>query len=350
MATTLYQLFKSTGAADNLSAKGEDSVADAILSLIKLNETPAEFHGVSPRDILVNEETGVFTIGPSRRTDPYYCAPEVLFSGKEPDEISEYFTLGMLVYFVIYGESYYRKNNIPITELPGHIADIESLLGCTINKKLNEALKKLTLLPESAFNERQEGITSLLEYIITKTAGAKVVLQTSSGSGILMLKVPSKGLAIRKKMVLKDRAGNAFEVQEDRDIPFRPGIHTYTVRSASRSGDASPAAAAPEDAILGVINMRQPRQVSRLFPVADAPASGTIEVDRTKANDFVVVLLKGDSGVEPRYRFTIPAHTITDCRLILSYKPENEITVTVIDKATGDPVTPVSDNTLTFRI
>lgn len=350
MATTLYQLFKSTGAADNLSVKGEESVADAILSLIKLNETPAVFHGVSPRDILVNKETGVFTIGSSRRTDPYYCAPEVLFSGKEPDKISEYFTLGMLVYFVIYGESYYWKNNIAITELPRHIVDIESLLGCSINNKLNEALKKLTLIPENAFNERQEGIKSLLEFIISKTAGAKVILQTASGSGILMLKVPSKGLAIRKKMVLKDKSGNAFEVQEDRDIPFRPGIHTYTVSSVSRSGGASSAVSAPEESILGVINMCQPRQVSRLFPVASAAAGGTIDVDRTKANEFVVVLLKGDNGVEPRYRFTIPAHTVTDCRLELSYKPENEITVTVIDKATGNPVTPAVDNTLTFRI
>lgn len=340
--TTLYTLFRNTGEQDNISVMGEDKIADTILSLIKLNEETHNLHGTSPEDILVNEKTNTLEIRTSRVENPFYEAPEVLFFGKNPTPSSKFFSLAQLIFFVIYGRNYYEYRNIPLTTLPEIMEHSESLLGYNGNQKLDEALKVMSGGFSRTDNSgRAEGLRPLLEFISAKTSAANITLKATGTSGILRLRVPGAGLAIKQGMVLKDKSGRQFQVLESINISFRPGVHSYTVKSALISENASLA--------LGVHTRDNPGNITKLFELDGTAKRGTIEASRDKTREYIVVILNGSASV-PRYKFNVPASQNANCLIEFRYRPTGEITVVIIDKNTRKPMEPVSDNTLTFKI
>lgn len=355
--TTLYSLFKRKENKDNITRMGKDIVADAILSIVNLFEKTNKLSGISPENIDVNSNTGVYTAQENFRLNPYYLAPEKILSGTKETDNSQLYTLASLIYFVIYGQNYYEEKNVSITALPeaAHLA--APLLDYPAIPELNSALKKLSDF--SPFN-RREGMPDLIRFLSSIPSVAHFVFQAGSDRHTADMNIPFTGMNLKtnSRLAVKDTEQfvKQFVILKDTVIPFRPGTHSYTISARfcpyavfGKTINDSLARSAV-NSLLVIRCLDEPEKITSLFTINRSDQCGIVPINRTNRTFYQIGVKSGSQVPQYRFLFTVPAMSSVNCILKIYCTGSNTVIVAVCDKRTNQPLEPVRENTLTFQL
>lgn len=386
----LKERFRNTdGVGDNLTRMNPEEIADVLFCLCNAFDE-GKLIQAAPENISVAED-GTVSVTPDADKDIYYAAPEVVLGRSGADKNSGWFTMGLLTYFIINGRSWCEAKGTSITELPdlvgkgtGLIQDQESAGGAgNVPGLLSAAMAKFTSWkPET----RSEGVFFLLKVIRQYTSTA-VIQYTFAGRIISTerqrLDPPSVKIAAGYRVT--DESGSTFQVTCDREVPFRPGTHSYTVEveseaagrngisgdyaAAGRSGISDDYASAGRSGVSGsqetggaeagfekylCIQRASRQRMTKLFKLEQTPELRKIEVDRSNAENYLFYVATGDPvrrktvRLEYKFHVNVPAgRTGEKSLLYVSYEPPADCRVELYNRA---GTMRISDNALLHKL
>ena len=339
---TLYSILNNTTlGTDNVSRIGPERIADILLSLCS-SADKNELLPVSPKQIQIDNK-GTLSYSHNGEPDPYYCAYEVVFNDQKPDRESGWFTLGLLIYFTIYGKSFYDDKNINLSDIPELKNNSNSLIVCDapqgndVLSLYKKAMEKLTAWNKS---ERCKGVQFLLRAVGTYSSVAEIELWHNNNRIMVSnLTIDKKTTNIKANTVFTvDKA--QYKTTQDASIPFRPGTHTYKIKvvPANSTADTSQSPAT----ISG--------EIQKSLHIQDLDTSKTREKDKSYRFMIAEKDLSTNTVVKGRivYRIEVPADQQNKVSLLkISYHPSSGCQLELLHK---DGITRLYDTTLRFNV
>ena len=217
---------------------GEDrpkivEIADAIICLANaIDEETVIQRG--PGHLRIDEKGTVFASEQADDDDLCYFAPEVLLEGKRPDKAASWFTLGLLMYFMLHGDDWYAVNHARLTELPERKKASESLItvknasrsASECEKLLDRACAELTAWDPAV---RVEGVRTILQAVSLCESWAVISYLCHSKTVATVERQIVPPACNLTGEIVRDKAGNQYRVENPCSLSFRPGSHNYRV-------------------------------------------------------------------------------------------------------------------------
>ena len=234
--TLCRELNNSTGEA---AAHRPDRYMDILLSLLIMIEEGQIDTLLAPESIQVVDNSDRIRIIEKPNIGLLYSAPEVIFEDGEYDARAQLFSLGLIIFYMLYAMDYYTAAGLNVLELEAvkrrnqealiHLPeDGNGMVPAEYYGKLREVMKYLTSWePE----ERDMGKRLLIDMYSSIDSinrvycmdGNRVIATIRFTSRKDMKGFPPKNDEITVK-------GFRYRFFEKIDIPYRPGIHEYRIR------------------------------------------------------------------------------------------------------------------------
>ena len=220
---SLKEKFKNTNKVDNnLSTFSPEVLMDHLLSLCSAIEEETLVQP-SCQNISIDEEGKVHTLQ-NETLDAYFMAPEVVFGKQEADKQSAWFSLGLLIYYIIFGRTYYEDKNILLVHLDERMKTSSSLIqDVHIPEFLNTPMKQLTSWKRE---DREKGVKTLLEAI--KKYGCTVELQYMDQDKLIEKQQITFNQPV-KMLMAHTPIHSSYCIEKDTQLTYRPGFHIYKV-------------------------------------------------------------------------------------------------------------------------
>lgn len=230
------ELNNSTG---EVAARRPDRYMDILLSLLIMIEEGQIDTLLAPESIQLDDNSDRIQIIEKPNIGLLYSAPEVIFEDGEYDARAQLFSLGLIIFYMLYAIDYYTATGLKVLEIEAvkkrnpkaliHLPkDGNGMMPAKYYGKLREVMKYLTSWdPE----ERDTGKKLLIEMYSSIDSinrvycmdGNRVIATIRFTSRKDMKGFPSKNDEITVK-------GIKYSFLEKIDIPYRPGIHEYRIR------------------------------------------------------------------------------------------------------------------------
>lgn len=176
--TVLYERFYRSGRDGNISSGNDEAEKAHALFCIYHAILGGSIVQADPERMIIKENGEVEQIY-YQGWNAYYAAPEVVINGSKPDMDSGWFTLGLAIYFVLHGRSYYEDRHIRLVDLPERMKTSRCLIPARFlvyresdaPLLYRKAMGKLT-----AWNpmERAEGIPFFLDAVMQYLSDADI--------------------------------------------------------------------------------------------------------------------------------------------------------------------------------
>lgn len=240
MEKSLFTLCRElNNSIGEVAERRPDQYMDILLSLLIMIEEGQIDTLIAPESILVSDNSGRIRVIEKPNIGLLYSAPEVIFKDVEYDARAQLFSLGLIIFYMLYATDYYtaaglnvleieavkRRNQEALIHLP---KDGNGVVPAKYYGKLREVMKYLTSWePE----QRDTGKRLLIEMYSSIDSvnrvycmdGNRVVTTIKFTSRKDMKGFPSKNDEITLK-------GIRYRFLEKIDIPYRPGNHEYRIR------------------------------------------------------------------------------------------------------------------------
>lgn len=192
----------------------EDVYLDILLSLWRLIKEGI-YEYLDPTHILVDEDFNIKIHSGNKKKNVYFMAPEQIFDGNEENEMTAWFSFGMLYYYMKHSENWYLDNKIPIYK----VREIQPCIIDTDEEEYTEINKLLSLTPKA----RKEGAMSFIQKINTYEKGKILVKYVFEDCEVaeeeIVIESNEKNYAVNKK--IKGMDGNIYQVMQGADISCR---------------------------------------------------------------------------------------------------------------------------------
>lgn len=240
MEKKLYTLCKEMNRTigDPASVKERaDRYMDILLSLI-IKIDNGEIHSlIAPGTIIVGDDNIWIEENPD--IGVLYSSPEAIFKGIEYDSDAQLFSLGMIIYFMLYSVDFYTSAGLKALEIeaikrkyPESLIEPEEngngIVPAEYYNHLKEVMKHLT----SWDREKRDVGKKLLIRMYSWIDSVNKVSFMDGDRRIAIVNFKSrddvKGFP-QKNDDLNIR-GTKYRIVEKIDIPYRPGSHEYRIR------------------------------------------------------------------------------------------------------------------------
>ena len=348
---TLDERFKNSDRTrDNISRINPEEIVDVAYCLCTaVNDRKLIL--ASPECISIKDD-GSVKIDTTNGVNMYYASPEVILGRKKPDSKSAWFTLGLLIYFVIHGRSYYDDRSLNIVNMTELQTNGQGLIDTDNVSENTEDIPGLLRLAMNRFTRwnpdmREEGAKFLLKAVQKYSSTAEVrYLYGNKEVYFERLNITSGSVQCPHSLVLRGNDGKDYRAVRKMKIPFRPGVHKYNMHVDLASGGHVLHTTALAEYI-GMTIDSKPEKI-RLMKIDDENTSKRIFIKLNVPHQFDFYHLVVDSATDQikstthKYQLMTPRSTTrTDaaivvelnsrkCRLCLFDKEvENQISKTV---------------------
>lgn len=329
--------------ANNFSRSGGEVIADTILSLCA-DADAGRLKALSPEHIKISPD-GSVSYSQTDAESPYFSAYESVFENKKADKESGWFTLGLLIYYIVFGRTFFKDNGIDIVCLPERKNSAVSLITAESflndNTSLNtadsnaltlykQAMVKLTFWNRS---NRYLGVKHLLDAVHTYTSVATIEFfenQTKVFEAPFSFNEPV--LNFKPNTQLKNpENGRIYVTTENIKIDFRPGRHTYRVKvKSTQSTDTGATARAGR-----FLCIKTPdNKTYNLFEISNTPRMLRLAVTCETAKQYTFFESNSaDNQYKALYKIDIPADSNNrNSVLEITYNPSGSCEVCLLNK------------------
>lgn len=239
MEHTLYTLCNVMNCINEIPESARaDRYMDVLLSLVYMIEGGEIHSQLAPGTIIVSEDS--VRLKENDRDITHYSAPEVIFEGHENDKEAQLFSLGLVIFYMLYSVDYYTAAGLRLLEIeqikkmqPEYLIDLQEAENPRVPIKyyeqLREVMKYLTSWKPEKRYMGEKLLIEMYNWIVSKNSvyymdGNKQIGPPMKVEILNDVKGYPKDI---NELVL---GKNEYRIIERIDIPYRPGIHRYNIQ------------------------------------------------------------------------------------------------------------------------
>lgn len=234
---TLYTLCREMNQIRNDSSSDRaDRYMDILLSLLGKIEGGEVCSLLSPGSIIVGDN-GIWLKDNPDIT--HYSAPEVIFEGHENDAQAQLFSLGLVIYFMLYSVDYYTDARLKILEIekikkerPQFLINLEGTGNGIVPVMYYEYLKQIMMYLTSWDPEKRNDGKKLLIEMYSLIPSVNTITFVDGSTPIARTRITRfegvKGYPGKREYIHVN--GVEYKIIKKIDIPYRPGKHEYTIQ------------------------------------------------------------------------------------------------------------------------
>ena len=212
---------------------------DILLSLLNMIEEGRVDQVLSPYSVMVDESTNNISLEDSAEGALHYCPPEVIYDGQDYGPRAQLFSLGLIIFYIIYAADYYSVTKTRVLEIedvkrkyPDSLIDFQKGENRTFPsgyfRLLKQIMKELTSWDPADRENGKAKLIRMYDRIDSRNRvyfmeGDKVIAYVNVISKEDIDGFPQGSSTFRK-------GENVYRILEKIDIPYRPGIHSYRIR------------------------------------------------------------------------------------------------------------------------
>lgn len=182
---------------------------------------------LSPENIIVLKQNEVEIIE-GKFDNLVFAAPEVIFEEKINNQDAQWFSFGLILYYMLTKKDYYLNNSKLVLSIPKMKFNQKSLVLSDELKgfPLADIVEKLTAWnPE----ERKRGVTLFVDYMSTIESEYEIGFYTGEDCIKTMIGTNKDSFDITTTELIYGKEEKLYHVVSNVHIPYRPGKHKYKV-------------------------------------------------------------------------------------------------------------------------
>lgn len=355
---TLHAQFYRLDSVGQLNTNPEQ-VADILLRLSTFIDRDEALPLISPENLELGDDNQIGIL-PGVEPNLFYAAPEVLLDGKPNDRYAATFTVGLLLYFMLNGCSYY-KDAYSLTRLSElREGNTRSLIpGSSPNARDVQGMLENFIEKATAWNPADRAAAlNLVPTIIRQYTGVAAITYVCNGENIGMMQMPLECLItqLRRGAVVEGDDGKRYYIANNEKILFRPGRHPFVINVTETEPEPSaPDAVDEPSSITSHLMLRSvlTNKSVTLFPLDGTPKSRDVSVRCNERKQYQFLAVEADRELNRvvsnrvLYRITIAEQIGAPVYMIrVRYSPGEGCSVELLH----EDGTPVTNQVAHFRV
>ncbi|MCR4801790.1 MAG: hypothetical protein K5895_02135 [Lachnospiraceae bacterium] len=224
---TLHSLFYQQKFNNTISpAMSTENIADILL---QLTGAASREKSLSPENVDISNDHEIIVL--EKKASLYYIAPEILLYNHKTNKDTALYSIGMLLYFMLFGKNYYEVNNELLVMLPEMMQQRNCLIQQIGNSE--EYAKYETIIAELTSWEselRAKAIPHILALAMDYPSKAKVKYHAEGNIVFTeVLNISGQQTVIDTSKIVIAEDGKKYQPRETTIIYHRPGCHEVII-------------------------------------------------------------------------------------------------------------------------